>query len=310
MINPKHIPVILSIVQEGSITAASKKLYVSQPALSQTVRMAEEELGAPIFIRGKRSVELTRVGEWYVHTAREIQKLDRNLRARVADVKQEQYGEFTLGISTQRGLQLLPKVIPEFIRLHPHVRLRLREEGSGRLEKLVADGQCDIAFITTMLKHNQMHYVLIENEHLVLMAARDTDLARRFPDGATISIAEARDERFISMSEGHSVRLIQDRLFEKYGMQPRLLLETNNMEAAKGITARAGAVFLLPNVYVRDDMPDRSLVNVYQIDNNEYERHFYFCYRQGMYLTRYEKDLVRIVCAQLGVTCSLPLDEG
>ena len=62
MINLKYAPAILTIVQEGSITAASKKLFVSQPALSQTIRQVEEELGAPIFTRNTRHIELTHVG--------------------------------------------------------------------------------------------------------------------------------------------------------------------------------------------------------------------------------------------------------
>ena len=45
--------------------------------------------------------------------------------------------------------------------------------------------------------------------------------------------------------------------------------------------------------------------SIYHIRNTNYERHFYFCYRQGMYLTRYEKDLVKIVCNHLGVPCTL-----
>ena len=136
------------------------------------------------------------------------------------------------------------------------------------------------------------------------------ELARRFPDGTTLDIAQARDECFISMAPGHSVRTIQDRLFEEYGMHPRILLETHNMEAAKSIAARSGAVFLLPSVYAPDSMVDRYRVHVYPVSNTNFERHFYFCYRQGMYLTRYERDLAQIVCDRLHVPCTLSEDHS
>ena len=187
--------------------------------------------------------------------------------------------------------------------------MKLREEGSGRLERMTMEGICDIAFVTTISKTNRMNYILIENEHLVLIAAKTTNLAQRFPDGTTLDITEARNESFVSMMEGHSVRSIQDTLFERYDLNPRILLETNNMEAAKSITARADAVFLVPSVYVPETMADRRRVNIYQIANADYERHFYLCYRQGMYLTNYQKDLVRIVCAKLNVPCNLPIDD-
>ena len=154
MINLKYAPAILTIVQEGSITAASKKLFVSQPALSQTIRQVEEELGAPIFTRDTRHIELTHVGKLYIESVRQIQMIDQSLHARVSDSKDEVVGTFRLGISVQRGLQLLPLVIPEFIARYPLVRIQLREEGSGMLERRVLEGQCDLGFVTTASKRD------------------------------------------------------------------------------------------------------------------------------------------------------------
>lgn len=305
MINLKYAPAILTIVQEGSITAASKKLFVSQPALSQTIRQVEEELGAPIFTRDTRHIELTQVGKLYIESVRQIQMIDQNLHARVSDSKDEVVGTFRLGISVQRGLQLLPLVIPEFISMYPLVRIQLREEGSGMLERRVLEGQCDLGLVTTASKRDQLTYSLIENEQLMLVAAKTTELALRFPDGTPIDIAEAQHESFVSMSEGHSVRAIQDKLFEKYGLSPQILLETHNMEAAKRIAARANAVFLVPSAYVSDTIADRELMHIYPITNAEFAHHFYVCYRKGKHLPRYELDFVRLVCSVLGAESPL-----
>ena len=305
MINLKYAPAILTIVQEGSITAASKKLFVSQPALSQTIRQVEEELGAPIFTRDTRHIELTHVGKLYIESVRQIQIIDQSLHARVSDSKDEVVGTFRLGISVQRGLQLLPLVIPEFIARYPLVRIQLREEGSGMLERRVLEGQCDLGFVTTASKRDQLTYALIENEQLMLVAATTTELARRFPDGTPIDIAEAQHENFVSMMEGHSVRAIQDKLFEKYGLSPQILLETHNMEAAKRIAARSNAVFLVPSAYVSDTIEDRELMHIYPITNAEFAHHFYVCYRKGKHLPRYELDFVRLVCSVLGTESPL-----
>ena len=307
MLNLKYAPAIMTIVQEGSITAASKKLFVSQPALSQTITQVEEELGAPIFNRDTRHIELTYVGKLYIESVRQIQMIDQNLHARVSDSKGEVFGTFRFGISIQRGLQLLPLVIPEFIAAYPHVRIDLREEGSGMLERRVLEGACDLALVTTASKRDQLHYALIEIEELVLVAAKTTALARRFPDGTPIEIGEAKNESFVSMAEGHSVRAIQDKLFEKYGLSPKILLDTHNMEAAKRIAARSGAVFLVPSAYVSDTMADRDRMHIYPISNNEFQHHFYVCTRKSKHLTRYEKDMVDMVCRALG-TESPPME--
>ena len=64
--NPKHAQYMLTVYQEGSITNAAKKLYVSQPSLSQMIKLVESNLGAPIFNRSTDPLTLTYAGEKYI----------------------------------------------------------------------------------------------------------------------------------------------------------------------------------------------------------------------------------------------------
>ena len=304
--NIKHIQYVLTVLREGSITGASKKLYVSQPALSQTIKQIEQDLGAPIFDRTTDPISLTYAGQKYVDAAQQMLDIDRNLRAQIAELKNEIHGRFRVGISVQRGLQLLPHIIPEFARLYPFVKVELIEHGSDTLERMTSEGQCDIALVATSEKPNKLNYVLIENEQVVLMAARSTELAHRFSDGTPIEITQAQHERFVSMRSGHSVRLVQDKLFERYHINPPILMETSNMEAGKNVAARANAVMLIPQVYVEGSLDLQLRVQCHPILGSNHERHFYLCYRKGMYLTRYMEDFVRIVCDKLQVPFNLP----
>ena len=291
----------LAVISEGSISAAARKLYVTQPALSQTIRQIEEELGTPILDRGTTPLTLTPAGRLYLEAALQILDIDRNLHARINTENRVVRGTLSVGVSRQRSLQLLPSVFPRFRHLWPYVRLILLEHGSGDLERMVREGQCDLAFITTFDKPDRLSYRLVQTERTSLIASRSTRLAERIPDGTPISISEAAGERFISMTEGHSIRMIQDRLFRRYDLQPEILLETDSMELAKRITARSGAVFLIPDVYMDRRDQSRSLVNCYPIRDNDTPRHFYLCHRSGLYLTSYMKDLVNLVCETLNV---------
>ena len=299
--NSKHIHCVLTVLREGSITAASKRLFVSQPALSQSIKQIELDLGAAIFDRSTDPISLTFAGQKYVDAAQQMLDIDRNLRAQIAELKEEIHGRIRVGISVQRGLQLLPYVVPEFARLYPFVKVELVEYGSDTLERMTAEGQCDIALVATSEKPNKLNYVLIENEQVVLMVARSTDLAHRFKPGTPIEITEAQHEKFVSMRSGHSVRLVQDRLFERHNIQPTILMETGNMEAGKNVTARANAVMLIPQVYVEGSLDLQLRVQCHPVLNSDYERHFYLCYRKGLYLTKYMEDFARIVCEHLEV---------
>lgn len=64
--NLKHAQYMLTVLQEGSITSAAKKLYVSQPSLSQMIKLVETNLGTPIFNRSTEPLTLTYAGEKYM----------------------------------------------------------------------------------------------------------------------------------------------------------------------------------------------------------------------------------------------------
>ncbi len=297
--NLKHAHYVLTILREGSITAAAKKLYISQPSLSQTVKQIELNLGAPVFDRTTDALSLTYAGEKYVEAMRMVMMLQSNLINEIEATKAEVHGRMRLGISVQRGMTLLPLVIPEFVKKYPYVRIELEEHGSDTLERLVGEGTCDLALVTTNPKANNLEYVLIENEQLVLMAANTTALAARHADGEAIGITDAADEKFVSLKPGHSVRVIQDRLFALHHINPKILLETNSLEAAKHIAARADAVMICPYVYIVNSASLRSLTRCFPIHSHGYERHFYLCYRKGLYFARYMEDFIAIVKSKL-----------
>lgn len=79
----RHIEYVLTIVREGSITAASRKLYVSQPSLSQTIKLIERNLGAEIFNRRTEPISITPAGEMYIEAARKVLAIEEALRQEI-----------------------------------------------------------------------------------------------------------------------------------------------------------------------------------------------------------------------------------
>lgn len=297
--NIKHAQYVLAILRAGSITEAAKQLYISQPSLSQTIRQAEEQLGTPIFNRDVDPMTLTYAGQMYVQAARQVMNIDTNLLNEIEEIKKESHGRMRLGFSVQRGMQLLPLVIPEFIKKYPHVKIELQEQGSDTLEQLIIEGVCDLALITTSPKRKELNYTLLESEEIILMADKNTRLARRFKDGEPIDILEAEDELFVTLRHGHSIRSVQDHLFNANRMAPRVLLESNSLELAKRVAAASGAVMLCPYVYIAQSPEVRSKVNCYPIKNMDYTRHLYLCYRKEIYFTRFMEDFLEIVRSKL-----------
>lgn len=293
--NEKHMQYVLTVLKEGSFTNAAKKLYVSQPSLSQIIKTAESNLGAPIFDRSTDPITLTPAGQLYVEAARQVTTISTNLRKQVEELSKEEFGTIRLGISVQRGMELLPELYPRFKKRFPHVGLELHEQGSATMEKSVLEGEVGIALLTTFPRHEELVYDLIQEEKLVLIVNRECELAKRIAPGTPIDILEARDETFISSQSGHSVRTIQDSLFITRDMNPKIDLVTISIEVGKHVVAASPVVMACPDSYVETDNSPDSAYFSYPILGVETPRHFYACYRKDMYLTKYMKGFLEIL---------------
>ena len=295
--NEIHMQYVLTVLKEGSFTNAAKKLYVSQPSLSQIIKTAESNLGAPIFDRSTDPITLTPAGQLYVEAARQVTTISTNLRKQVEELSKEEFGTIRLGISVQRGMELLPELYPRFKKRFPHVGLELHEQGSATMEKSVLEGEVGIALLTTFPRHEELVYDLIQEEKLVLIVNRECELAKRIAPGTPIDILEARDETFISSQSGHSVRTIQDSLFITRDMKPKIDLVTISIEVGKHVVAASPVVMACPDSYVETDNSPDSAYFSYPILGVENPRHFYACYRKDMYLTKYMKGFLEILHA-------------
>ena len=293
--NEKHMQYVLTVLKEGSFTNAAKKLYVSQPSLSQIIKTAESNLGAPIFDRSTDPITLTPAGQLYVEAARQVTTISTNLRKQVEELSKEEFGTIRLGISVQRGMELLPELYPRFKKRFPHVGQELHEQGSATMEKSVLEGEVGIALLTTFPRHEELVYDLIQEEKLVLIVNRECELAKRIAPGTPIDILEARDETFISSQSGHSVRTIQDSLFITRDMKPKIDLVTISIEVGKHVVAASPVVMACPDSYVETDNSPDSAYFSYPILGVENPRHFYACYRKDMYLTKYMKGFLEIL---------------
>lgn len=291
--NPKQALYIRTIADCGSLTAASKKLYVSQPSLSQMLRQIEEEIGLSLFDRSSSPFRVTYAGEKYLAAADAMLAITDQLEKQLREIKDDHAGRLRLGISVQRSLQILPKVIPAFRQKYPHVTLDLTEQGSAHLEELLQKGTIDLAFAAMESTGSNLVYELIEQETIGILAASDTGIVARIEPGTPITLADAEGETFVSLREGHSIRVIQDKLFRRSGFHPRILLETNTLEVGKQVAVASGACMLMPNIYM-DEFIRRKRGEFYPLKDYENHRHLYACYRKDEFIPKYTRDFIQI----------------
>lgn len=296
--NMKQAMYFKTIAKYGTITAAAKQLYISQPSLSQTLRQIEDEVGTPLFDRSTSPFHLTYAGERYLKAVEAMLEIEARLKAEIESIRHEDGGRLRLGISVTRAMQVLPDVIPIFNKAYPNVTLELTETPSANLEGLLQKGEVDLALAATEPSEVNITYELIEKESIGILAGRDSQIAGRIPSGTPILLKEMEADCFVSLDTSHSARIIQDRLFRRYNFHPRILLETSSLEVARRVCLRSGACMLLPDVYA-DSFVFSAGGAFYPLLDYDNHRHFYACYRNGENVKKYVRDFVSITSAVL-----------
>ena len=201
---------LLAVYEEGSVSRAASRLGVSQPAISQTIQTAEREIGMRIFQRGPDGRSLTYAGEKYLSAARRLMALEGNLGRELQELRGEHSGKLRIGISSLRGMVLLPQILPGFLEQHSAVNPVLVEADSSQLDVLLLEGRIDLAFLLSVEKiHPGLEYITLCQEQLLLIAGVDTNIAQSRQPYSTINIQEARGDRFISLRPGNDVRALQ-----------------------------------------------------------------------------------------------------
>lgn len=145
--NQKDLIYIKTIVEAGGITPAAKKLFVSQPSLSQSLKRIEDALGMPIFKRTSRGLVLTDVGTQYYRMAQNVLKVYESFKEELQNMDELKTGTVTVGTTPHKGLFLFPEFIAEFYMKYPGIKVKIVEQPVHELEEQLLSGKVDFAVL-------------------------------------------------------------------------------------------------------------------------------------------------------------------
>ena len=120
----KQLQAFMAVVEEGTISAAAKRLHMAQPPLSCQMKSLEEELGTPLFWRGARHITLTPAGQALYKRAQQMQRLSETAKQEVAALRGKVQGTLRIGTVSSSSARLLPYV-RAFHAQYPEIRFEL-----------------------------------------------------------------------------------------------------------------------------------------------------------------------------------------
>lgn len=140
----QHIQTVVAIADAGSLRGAAKALRKSQPALTKSLRQAEDALGVPIFQRSSRGVVPTEMGEHVLVRARSISSEIKRLDDEIAQLRGEQVGSVHVCVSPLAAVKILPQALSRFHSKFPDVETHLTGGLYPNALKPLRDGRTDL----------------------------------------------------------------------------------------------------------------------------------------------------------------------
>ena len=141
--------VFKEVAETGNISVAAKNLYISQSAVSQSIKQLETALQARLFARSPRGVSLTSEGQMLYQYVRSALGLLATGEDKLSQAQQLLLGTLVIGASDTVTSQFLVPYLDEFHRLHPGIRLKIVSGRSAKVLSMLKSGAVDIAFASS-----------------------------------------------------------------------------------------------------------------------------------------------------------------
>ena len=244
----------LEVARLGNVSRAAAQLSITQPALSARLLALEEELGQPLFVRGRRGVRLTDVGRAFLPYAEQAVAALASGLALVGDLGSGGAGELVIGAAPAVGTYVLPQVLVRFARLYPNVRLVVRTGHSEEITELVVRNQVHVGLVRR-ISHPMISARDLYDDELVLVSGP------QHPFAAQGSVRRERlgEAPLILFDPASSYHELTSALIREAGVRPRGVMELDNIDAAKKMVAAGLGVALLPRTAVAEELAAGSL---------------------------------------------------
>lgn len=238
----------VAVAQEQHFTRAAERVAVSQSGLSASVRALEQELRTPLFSRTTRSVRLTEAGRALLVEAERTLAGARAAKDAVDAVRGLLRGTLSVGVEQCVAGLNLPRLLAAFHREHPHIEIRLRQEGTTNLVDGVAGGRLDIAFAATVSPTGwRGELVPLAREPMVLLCAPGHPLAAAGRAGWDALSGEA----FIDFHPDFGPRRAADVAFAAARVRRTVALEVNDVHSLLELVSEGLGIAVVPHHFSR-----------------------------------------------------------
>ncbi len=229
--NISHVRTFVTVVEHKSFSNAARVLGVSQPAVTMQIQALESDLGATLLERRYRRVELTEAGRVLLPYARKLLTEVDEARYAIESMAGRVSGRLGLAASTTPGQYVLPRLLGDFLQVHPEVGVSLAVMDTAQVIDAVERGDADLGMAGAEVPGARVVAEECGSDD-VLMIAPPTD--KHAASGSRLTIQDVAERPFIMRERGSGTRTVMEATFSSAGVNAgdlQVVMELGSSEA-------------------------------------------------------------------------------
>lgn len=281
-----NLKMFCDVVEEGSITQAAKKGYVSQPAVTKQIRQLENMYGTALFDRSENKLILTEAGKVLYPYAKEMVSHYQKSKEAIHYLLDDQNIKLSVGASLTIGEYILPELLKRYLHKYENIKFHLAVSNTPDILTKLKMNEIDVALVEGMTEKNkedkELLTVKFSEDDLVLVTSSD----HRWKNRSDIDLEELSEEKMIWREALSGTRRIVEQALDERGILGNIhaAIELGSLQAIKSSVEADLGISILPKLTITKELK-YSLLREVKIKDFHLKRDLYVVKKKS----RFEK---------------------
>ncbi len=227
--NLNQYKIFYEVAKAESFTEAAKTLYISQPAISKSIKTLEHNMGTVLFVRNSRGCRLTEDGQLFFHHVKEAFSILENGRREISTRAGLGIGHITIGVSTTLCKYLLLPYLQTFIKENPHIQISIKCQSSAESFTHINDSSLDLAVVgCTDIPKKWPFYKLTDLNYIFV--ASHSYLHTMQQRGYSTTYDLLKNGNLMLLDKNNNSRIFIDEYFNSHSIPINNVLDVTNLD--------------------------------------------------------------------------------
>ncbi|CAM2747470.1 DNA-binding transcriptional regulator, LysR family [Pseudomonas gessardii] len=226
-LDPVSLRLFISVIEEGTISAAAQREHIAAAAVSKRLSELEESLGLSLLVRTNKGITPTQAGISLLYLARSALNNLNDIAVQMRDYSDGRRGSVRVLANISAISQFLPALLKSFMTLYPLITITLEEQESLAITRGIAEKRADIGLFTHMPHGADIEVFPFRRDRLVLLVPKDHALANE----TSVRFHAILDDEFVALKSGTHLNFQMIKAANDLGRTLKLRMEVSSYDA-------------------------------------------------------------------------------